>query len=112
MARIDHVAFETDDPERLAAFYEQILDARIVKTEGHPVMAYLGEHGACAPRAGAARRTRRSERHASRSARRSGGDSRSRASRRASETTASPSASSSRDPDGRLIEAITYYSGR
>jgi catechol 2,3-dioxygenase-like lactoylglutathione lyase family enzyme len=37
MARIDHVAFETDDPDRLAAFYERILDARIVKTEGHPV---------------------------------------------------------------------------
>jgi len=24
MARIDHVAFETDDPDRLAAFYERI----------------------------------------------------------------------------------------
>jgi catechol 2,3-dioxygenase-like lactoylglutathione lyase family enzyme len=45
MARIDHVAFETGDPERLAEFYERILAARIVKTEGHPVMAYLGNTG-------------------------------------------------------------------
>jgi catechol 2,3-dioxygenase-like lactoylglutathione lyase family enzyme len=45
MARIDHVAFETDDPDRLAEFYERILDARVVKAEGHPVMAYLGNTG-------------------------------------------------------------------
>ena len=45
MARIDHVAFETEDPERLAGFYERILDARIVRVEGHPVMAYLGDTG-------------------------------------------------------------------
>ena len=45
MARIDHVAFETDDPDALAAFYERILDARVVKAEGHPVMAYLGQTG-------------------------------------------------------------------
>src|SRR5829696_9758787 len=45
MARIDHVAFEADDPDDLAAFYERILGARIVKAEGHPVMAYLGNTG-------------------------------------------------------------------
>ena len=45
MARIDHVAFATDDPDDLAAFYERILGARIVKAEGHPVMAYLGNAG-------------------------------------------------------------------
>jgi catechol 2,3-dioxygenase-like lactoylglutathione lyase family enzyme len=45
MARIDHVAFVTPDPDDLAAFYERILAARIVKTEGHPVMAYLGNTG-------------------------------------------------------------------
>ena len=45
MARIDHVAFTTDDPEALAAFYERILGARIVNAEGHPVMAYLGNTG-------------------------------------------------------------------
>ena len=45
MARIDHVAFETDDPDDLVGFYERILGARIVKTEGHPVMAYVGNTG-------------------------------------------------------------------
>jgi len=45
MARIDHVAFTTDDPDALAAFYERVLGARIVKAEGHPVMAYLGNTG-------------------------------------------------------------------
>ncbi len=42
MSRIDHVAVETSDPDAMAAFYERVLGARIVKTEGHPVMAYLG----------------------------------------------------------------------
>jgi catechol 2,3-dioxygenase-like lactoylglutathione lyase family enzyme len=45
MARIDHAAFETEDPDALAAFYERMLDARVVKAEGHPVMAYLGNTG-------------------------------------------------------------------
>jgi len=40
--RIDHVAVEADDPERVAEFYERVVGARVVKTEGHPVMAYLG----------------------------------------------------------------------
>jgi catechol 2,3-dioxygenase-like lactoylglutathione lyase family enzyme len=40
--RIDHVAVETEDPDETAGFYEQMLGARIVKEEGHPVMAYLG----------------------------------------------------------------------
>jgi catechol 2,3-dioxygenase-like lactoylglutathione lyase family enzyme len=38
---IDHVAFESDHPDASAAFYERLLGARVVKTEGHPVMAYL-----------------------------------------------------------------------
>src|ERR687893_57530 len=42
MPRIDHVAAETRDPDATAAFYERFLGARVVKTEGHPVMAYLG----------------------------------------------------------------------
>jgi catechol 2,3-dioxygenase-like lactoylglutathione lyase family enzyme len=42
MPRIDHVAVETADPAATAAFYEHMLDARIVVAEGHPVMAYLG----------------------------------------------------------------------
>ena len=43
--RIDHVAVETNDPDAVAGFYERILGARIVKTEGHPVMDYLGGTG-------------------------------------------------------------------
>jgi len=45
MARIDHAAFVTEDPEGIAEFYERIFGARIVKAEGHPVMAYLGNTG-------------------------------------------------------------------
>ena len=45
MARIDHVAFTAHDPAAVAAFYERILGARVVKAEGHPVMAYLGNTG-------------------------------------------------------------------
>jgi catechol 2,3-dioxygenase-like lactoylglutathione lyase family enzyme len=45
MPRIDHVAVETCDPDRAAAFYERIFGARVVKAEGHPVMAYLGNTG-------------------------------------------------------------------
>ena len=41
MARIDHVAVESDEPPRAAAFYERFLGARIVHSEGHPVMAYV-----------------------------------------------------------------------
>ena len=45
MPRIDHAAFETDDPGATAAFYERVLGARVVATEGHPVMAYVGATG-------------------------------------------------------------------
>jgi catechol 2,3-dioxygenase-like lactoylglutathione lyase family enzyme len=45
MARIDHVAVESDDPEATAAFYERVFGARVVKAEGHPVVAYLGNTG-------------------------------------------------------------------
>ena len=41
MPRLDHVAFEDDDPDRVAAFYELFLGARLVRSEGHPPMAYL-----------------------------------------------------------------------
>src|SRR5215207_7206139 len=41
MPRIDHVAVESPDPARCAAFYERFLSARIVRTEGHPLMAYV-----------------------------------------------------------------------
>jgi catechol 2,3-dioxygenase-like lactoylglutathione lyase family enzyme len=42
MPRLDHAAFETTDPEGVAAFYERVFGARVVKVEGHPVMAYVG----------------------------------------------------------------------
>jgi catechol 2,3-dioxygenase-like lactoylglutathione lyase family enzyme len=45
MPRIDHVAFESDDPDATAAFYERVLGARLVDEEGHPLMAYLGNTG-------------------------------------------------------------------
>ena len=45
MPRLDHAAFETDDPRATAAFYERIVGARIVEAEGHPVMAYVGNTG-------------------------------------------------------------------
>jgi catechol 2,3-dioxygenase-like lactoylglutathione lyase family enzyme len=45
MPRIDHVAVETHDPDRLADFYGRLLDARVVRREGHPVMAYVGNTG-------------------------------------------------------------------
>ena len=45
MPRIDHAAFETPDPGATAAFYERVFGARVVKAEGHPVMAYVGNTG-------------------------------------------------------------------
>jgi catechol 2,3-dioxygenase-like lactoylglutathione lyase family enzyme len=45
MPRLDHAAFETPDPDGTAAFYERVLGARLVKAEGHPVMAYVGNTG-------------------------------------------------------------------
>lgn len=45
MPRLDHAAFETSDPDATARFYERVLGARIVKAEGHPVMAYVGNTG-------------------------------------------------------------------
>jgi catechol 2,3-dioxygenase-like lactoylglutathione lyase family enzyme len=41
MPRLDHVAVESPDPDRSAAFYERFLGARIVRKEAHPVMAYV-----------------------------------------------------------------------
>jgi catechol 2,3-dioxygenase-like lactoylglutathione lyase family enzyme len=47
MPRLDHVAVESDDPGRAAAFYERFLGARIVRAGDHPTMAHL-QHGAVA----------------------------------------------------------------
>ena len=40
--RLDHVAVETAEPDTMAQFYEFVFGARVVKREGHPVMAYVG----------------------------------------------------------------------
>jgi catechol 2,3-dioxygenase-like lactoylglutathione lyase family enzyme len=45
MPRLDHAAFESPDPEATAAFYERVFGARVVKAQGHPVMAYVGNTG-------------------------------------------------------------------
>jgi catechol 2,3-dioxygenase-like lactoylglutathione lyase family enzyme len=107
MARIDHVAFETDDPDRLAEFYERILAARIVKTEGHPVMAYLGNTGVALHKPGGlgghtAVRVSEEER----------AEIRRRLEEEGVETRERDHGIAIglffEDPDGRLIEAITY----
>jgi catechol 2,3-dioxygenase-like lactoylglutathione lyase family enzyme len=49
MPRLDHAAFETDDPDSTAAFYERIFGAHVVKAEEHPVMAYMGNTGFAFP---------------------------------------------------------------
>lgn len=43
MPRLDHVAVESPDPAVCAAFYERFLGARIIRTKGHPVMAYVSQ---------------------------------------------------------------------
>lgn len=45
MPRLDHAAFESPDPDAAAAFYERVFGARVVRAEGHPVMAYVGNTG-------------------------------------------------------------------
>ena len=110
MTRIDHAAFETDDPRRTAAFYERVLEARIVAAEGHPVMAYVGatgfafhEPGAAGPHTGV--RVSEEEREAI---------------KRRLDADGVPWRERDHgiaiglffeDPDGRLLEAITYRSG-
>ena len=46
------MAVESGDPDAVAAFYERIFGARVVKSEGHPVMAYLGATGIAVHKAG------------------------------------------------------------
>ena len=110
MARIDHVAFETADPDRLAEFYERVLDARVVKAEGHPVMAYLGNTGLAlhergGPGGHTAVRVTEEERTVIRR----------RLEAEGIETRERDHGIAIglffEDPDGRLIEAITYRGG-
>jgi catechol 2,3-dioxygenase-like lactoylglutathione lyase family enzyme len=108
--RIDHVAVETSDVEATAAFYERVLGARIVKKEGHPVMAYLGTtafafHEPGDPGAHTGVRVTDDERAEI-------------ARRLAQEGIESEERDHEiavglffRDPDGRWIEAITYRGG-
>jgi catechol 2,3-dioxygenase-like lactoylglutathione lyase family enzyme len=110
MARIDHVAFETDDPGGLAEFYERILAARIVKTEGHPVMAYLGNTGLALHETGGP-----GEHTAVRVTDEERAEIRGRLEEEGIETRERDHGIAIglffEDPDGRLIEAITYRGG-
>ena len=110
MPRIDHAAFETPDPDATAAFYERVLRARIVKTEGHPVMAYVGNSGfAFHERGGPGDHV----------AVRMTAEEREELKRRLDEAGIEWEERDHeigkgvffRDPDGRLLEAITYESG-
>jgi catechol 2,3-dioxygenase-like lactoylglutathione lyase family enzyme len=108
MARIDHVAVESRDPDATAEFYERVFGARVVKTEGHPVVAYLGNTGFALHAEGHARphtgiRVSEEERAAINE-------------RLTAEGITSWEHDHGiavglffEDPDGRLIEAITYY---
>jgi len=110
MARLDHVALETGDPERAAAFYERFLGARIVRTEGHPVMAYT-QAGALA--------FHEPDGPGDHIAFRVGGEERAELARRLDEAGIAHGERDHeiavglffRDPDGRLVEAITYRGG-
>jgi catechol 2,3-dioxygenase-like lactoylglutathione lyase family enzyme len=110
MSRLDHAAFESDDPDRAAAFYESALGAWLVRTEGHAVMAYVGMGGFAFHERGGpgdhvAVQVDDEERDAIK--------------RRLDEAGVEWSERDHgiatglffRDPDGRLLEAITYASG-
>jgi catechol 2,3-dioxygenase-like lactoylglutathione lyase family enzyme len=109
MPGIDHVAFESPDPDAAAAFYERLLGARVVKAEGHPVMAYM-RTGALAfhETGGPGRHT----------AFRVSDDERAELARRLEAEGIEAEERDHgiavglffRDPDGRLVEAITYRS--
>jgi catechol 2,3-dioxygenase-like lactoylglutathione lyase family enzyme len=110
MPRLDHAAFESDDPDATASFYERILGARVVKTEGHPVMAYVGNSGfALHERGGPGDHT----------GIRVSAAERAEIKARLDEAEVEFEERDHeiaigvffRDPDGRLIEAITYKSG-
>jgi catechol 2,3-dioxygenase-like lactoylglutathione lyase family enzyme len=110
MSRIDHAAFESPDPDAAAAFYERLFGARVVKAEGHPVMAYVGSTGFAFHEPGGADDhigVRVEE------------DERARIRHRLDEAGIEwherdhgiATGLFFRDPDGRLLEAITYTGG-
>ncbi|MFL5234442.1 MAG: VOC family protein [Gaiellaceae bacterium] len=110
MPRLDHAAFESADPDAAAAFYERVLGARVVQAEGHPVMAYVGSTGfAFHDQGGPGEHV----------AVRVGDDERARIKARLDEAGIEwherdhgiATGLFFRDPDGHLLEAITYRSG-
>jgi catechol 2,3-dioxygenase-like lactoylglutathione lyase family enzyme len=110
MPRIDHVAVEAADPETTAEFYEFVFGARIVKTQGHPVMAYVGNTGFAfhergGPGGHTAVRVTEEERAAIKERLEGEGI---RYDERDHDIAVGLFF---RDPDGRQLEAITYKSG-
>ena len=110
MPLLDHAAFESDDPDATASFYERILGARVVKAEGHPVMAYVGNTGFAFHEPGGP---------GDHTAVRVSPQERAEIMRRLEEAGIECEERDHeiavglffRDPDGRLVEAITYASG-
>jgi len=110
MPRIDHVAVEAPDPDGTAAFYERVFGARVVKAEGHPVMAYLGATGIAIHEPGGP---------GPHTAVRVSEDERAEIRRRLEALGIEHEEHDHgiavglffRDPEGRLVEAITYRSG-
>ena len=110
MPRLDHAAFESPDPEGTASFYERVLGARVVKAEGHPVMAYVGNTGFAFHEA---------EGPGDHVAVRVSDEERERLKQRLDEAGVDwrerdhgiATGLFFRDPDGHLLEAITYRSG-
>ena len=109
MARIDHVAVESPDQDRCAGFYERFLGARIVRAEGHPVMAYMSSgaiaiHEPGGPGTHVAFRMSDDDRAQLRDALASEGIEHEERDHEIA------IGLFFRDPDGRLLEAITYRS--
>jgi catechol 2,3-dioxygenase-like lactoylglutathione lyase family enzyme len=110
MPRLDHAAFETPDPHGAAAFYERVLGARVVKAEGHPVMAYVGNTGFAFHEPGgpgdhvAVRVSEEEREQIKQRLDEAGVEWRER-------DHGIATGLFFRDPDGRLLEAITYASG-
>jgi catechol 2,3-dioxygenase-like lactoylglutathione lyase family enzyme len=110
MSRLDHAAFESPDPDGVAAFYERVFGARVVKAEGHPVMAYVGNTGFAFHKEGGP---------GDHVGVRVAEDERERIRERLDEAGVEweerdhgiATGLFFRDPDGRLLEAITYAGG-
>jgi catechol 2,3-dioxygenase-like lactoylglutathione lyase family enzyme len=110
MPGIDHVALPSQDPDAAAAFYERLLGARVVKAEGHPVMAYFRTGALAFHERG------RPDQHVGI---RVTDEERAELARRLDSEGIEHEERDHeiavglffRDPDGRLVEAITYRSG-